>query len=81
MRYTKKDNLNYKTNQIDDAINRLGLFEDMVEEVINEQSSLSNQLEELRKDKQEKSYRFRELMGRKLVNTAFISLLEEKKIL
>lgn len=81
MRYTKKEQSNYKTDQLDEAINRLGLFEDMVESITTDQTEISERLEELRKNNQEKSYRFRELIGRKLVNNAFISLLEAKKII
>jgi hypothetical protein len=81
MRYTKQLNEKYIVDNVDDAINRLGMFEDMLDNILLEQSNISKKLEVLRKENQDKSYRFRELMGRKLINTAFISLLETNKIL
>ena len=61
---------------ITDALERLGKFEDMVLELEEAQERLSAQLAVLRGQGKTKSYQFRELMGKKLVNTSMLSLLE-----
>lgn len=59
-----------------DAVERLGKFEDMVLELEEAQEKLSAKLAVLRDQGKTKSYQFRELMGKKLVNTSMLSLLE-----
>lgn len=56
------------------AVDRLGVFEDVYEDLIAAQEHLSAQLEELRLQGKTKSYQFRELMGKKLVNSNILSL-------
>ena len=58
------------------AINRLGQFEDLCEELYAQQEELSRSLEALRREGKSKSAKFREQMGRKLMNSSFISLLQ-----
>ena len=57
------------------AVDRLGVFEDVFEDLTAEQERLSAQLKELRLQDKTKSYQFRELMGKKLVNSNVLSLL------
>ena len=59
------------------ALARLARCEDMLQNLEEERERLSRQLEELRLQGKSKTARFRELMGRKLVNSQLKVLLEE----
>jgi hypothetical protein len=56
------------------AIARLYLFEEIYEKTLEEQEQISAQLEQLRLAGKERSARFRELMGKKLTNSAMLSV-------
>ncbi|NLW92389.1 MAG: hypothetical protein GXY34_12425 [Syntrophomonadaceae bacterium] len=51
-----------------EAINRLAVFENIVEELMTSQKQISEDLEKLRGQGKEKSVRFKELMVKKLTN-------------
>lgn len=77
-RYTKKTTDHYEINaeQYDEAINKLGTFEDIIDELISKQAELSKELKELRGKQETKSFRFRQLLGNKLTNSALITIFE-----
>ena len=58
------------------AIDRLAAFENFCEALQAEQLALAQQLEELRKAGKDRSCKFRELMGRKLVGSNIITRLQ-----
>ncbi|MDD2480741.1 MAG: hypothetical protein PHC44_06400 [Lutispora sp.] len=59
-----------------EAINRLGKFEDFYEELISGQSQTQKELDKLRSEGKEKSYRYKELMGKKLTENHILNLLK-----
>lgn len=59
-----------------EAIDRLAIFENMLEDLKASQIQISNELEKLRADGKEKSVRFKELMIKKLTNVNIIMLLK-----
>lgn len=63
------------------ALDRLGVFETMVEELLAEQAALTAELSALREQGQTKSYHFREKMAQKLNNNAVIDRLEQYHLL
>lgn len=54
----------------------MGRFEDMAFGLEEEQRQLSSRLAQLRQEGRERTARFRELMSRKLTNTALLLALE-----
>jgi uncharacterized membrane-anchored protein len=82
-RYTKKveDKFIVEESSYNAAINKLGLFEDMVDKILNEQEKISKELASLRSNNQTKSFRFRQLLGHKLTNSALISILESNNLI
>lgn len=76
-RFTVKDKHGeYEISDIKGAIDALAKFEDLYEYAIECETTIPQELEELRADGKTKSYKFREAMGRKLTNTAFLNLFE-----
>lgn len=67
-RLTSKQDGLYKAEQTDLAIQKLGKFEDLFDEVVN--NDLSKQLDELRRQGKEKTMKFKETMSRKLAYTS-----------
>lgn len=59
-----------------DAINKLAKFENMYEDIIAKQGEISKELEKLRYEGKTKSVRFRELMGKKMINITIIALFK-----
>ena len=59
-----------------EAIERLAAFENMYEDLIKGQSEISEELERLRREGKKSSYKFRELMGKKLVNSNTLTILK-----
>jgi len=59
-----------------EAINRLGVFENVYEDLLASQSEISDQLASLRNEGKEKSVKFKELMVKKLTNINTIILLK-----
>jgi hypothetical protein len=50
------------------AIEKLAKFENLYESIIEKQSSLANELEVLRAAGKEKNFKFKELLGQKIMN-------------
>ena len=65
----------FAADDLEAAVQRLGMFESMAEELAAEQTALSAELACLRERGQTRSYRFREKMAQKLANTAAIDRL------
>jgi len=63
-----------------DPLERLARFEDVVAELVADQADISRQLETLRGEGLSKTVRFRELMGRKLMNQHLLVLLRKHGI-
>ena len=63
-------------DKIDQAINKLAIFEDIYEELNAEQIEISKKLEVLRNEGKMKSLKFRELMTKKLTNSAVLTLFK-----
>lgn len=63
-----------------EAINRLGKFEDFVEQLMASQTEIPKQLQMLRDEGKEKSYRYKELMGKKLTDSNILGLLKSHGI-
>lgn len=65
----------------EEAAERLALFEDVCDAVTAEHAALGTELDRLRATGKEKSYQFREKMGRKLVDAQVLSLLRVRGLL
>jgi hypothetical protein len=75
-RYTKKNSEGkYEITDLAQAAESLAKFEDLYEYVIDCEQKIPVELEKLRREGKEKSYRFKETMGQKLLNVSFISLM------
>ncbi|HZX46624.1 MAG TPA: hypothetical protein VFF83_05080 [Clostridia bacterium] len=59
-----------------EAVERLAAFENMYENLIKGQSEISEELERLRREGKKNSYKFRELMGKKLINSNTLIILK-----
>lgn len=66
---------------LQEGAERLALFEDVCGELSREYEALGVELERLRAAGKEKSYQFREKMGRKLVDGQLLSLLRVRGLL
>jgi hypothetical protein len=76
-RYTRKsENGEIEITDLKKAAESLARFEDLFDYVMACEKTIPKALEKLRQDGKEKSYKFREAMGEKLMNTAFILLLK-----
>lgn len=73
----KKENETYEIIDMEKAIENLLRFEELYEYIMNRETSIPEELAKLRNEGKEKTLRFRELMGQKLLNTSFISLMKE----
>ncbi|HBH11861.1 MAG: hypothetical protein XD91_1853 [Clostridiales bacterium 38_11] len=67
----------YEIINMKKAAESLAKFEDFYEYVVNRETLIPEELAKLRNEGKEKTLRFRELMGQKLLNTSFISLLKQ----
>ena len=63
------------------AARRLAVFEEMAQGVLDRQEALAAQLDRLRRENKTKTAQFRELLGKKLMNTQMISLLQAHGLL
>lgn len=59
-----------------EAIDRLALFENVLDKVVKTQGDITAELDTLRKEGKRNTVRFRELLGKKLVNNEIMNLLE-----
>jgi hypothetical protein len=73
----KKENGTCEIINIEKAAESLARFEDLYEYVIDCETSIPAELANLRNEGKEKTLRFRELMGQKLLNTSFINLFKQ----
>ena len=76
-RLTQKTPDGYRAEDLPAALDRLGRFEDFYESVLTGQEVLSAELAALREGGKQKSYEFRERMGKKLTNTEILLRLEQ----
>lgn len=76
-RLTQKTPEGYRAEDLAAALDRLGRFEDFYESVLTGQEVLSAELATLRDRGKQKSYEFRERMGKKLTNTEILLRLEQ----
>ena len=60
-----------------EEMERLEKFECVLRELLREYNAIPEEMERLRNDGKEKTARYRELMGRKLMYSAMISLFEK----
>lgn len=60
----------------DEAITRLGLFENAYEKLVGDQEQLSAELSRLRYEGKKNSARFRELMGKKLIASNTLAMFK-----
>lgn len=67
----------YEIIDLQKAAESLAKFEDFYESIINREATIPEELAKLRSEGKEKTLRFRELMGQKLLNTSCISLLKQ----
>jgi hypothetical protein len=75
-RYTRKNAMGiYEITDLAKAAEALGKYEDLYDYLMECEQTIPAELEKLRREGKEKSYKFRETMSRKLLNVAFISLL------
>lgn len=65
----------YEITDMAKAAESLAKFEDLYEYVMECEQTIPAELEKLRREGKEKSYRFKETMGNKLLNVSFISLM------
>ena len=63
-----------------DQIQRIGSFEAIYEELANSINTIPAELEKLKADGKEKTVRYKELFGQKLMNNYIISLFERHGI-
>ena len=85
MRFTKKsdDNEKYITDEdkIEEALQKLALFENMCEKYIEDKKNVGIRLEILKSEKKEKTVAYRELVAQKLINTQIDIFFRRNKIL
>lgn len=60
------------------AVDRLAVFEDIYQDLLEQQQQISASLEALRQAGKKNSVQFRELMGKKLMNTNTLSLFQAR---
>lgn len=76
-RYTRKiSDGRYEITDLNKAAEALSKFEDLYEYVMSREKTIPEELEKYRTEGKEKSYKFKEAMGQKLMNTSFIILLK-----
>lgn len=77
MFYVKKDHVReIEAGYAGDAIERLAVFEDVYLRLVEQQDEYEAELEKLRAGGKEKSVRFRELLGNKMMNGNTLKLFE-----
>jgi len=59
-----------------EAVSRLAGFENFYDDLVAGQNKISEEMEKLRNEGKTKSVRFRELMGKKMINSNFILLFK-----
>lgn len=62
--------------RVEDAIARLGAFEDLYDSLLAEREKIATELEALRAENKQKTVRFKSLLAQKLTNQSTITLFE-----
>ena len=79
-RLTKKTNdgiYSISDPDMEKAIQKLGLFEDAYEDLIDSQVQIPKDLETMRNQGKEKTVRYRETMAQKLINNHIVMFFEK----
>jgi len=76
-RLTRRTAEGYAADDLGAVLERLGRFEDFYESVRDGQEALASELAALRDAGKQKSYEFRERMGKKLTNVEILLRLEQ----
>lgn len=76
----KDGNFSVADEDIQKAIQKLGIFEDAYENLMNSQEQIPKDLEELRKQGKEKTVRYKETMAQKLINSSIIMFFKKHGI-
>jgi len=78
-RYTMEDTGIYSVTQedLDDAIQRLGKFEDAYESLMTSQTQIPLDLEKMRMEGKEKTVRYKETMAQKLINNSIVMFFDK----
>lgn len=72
-----KDLLQISENEVTGApVDKLGRLEAMCKVLLKEQEQLAQQMDKLRLENKEKTARFRELLGKKIVNGNLLGIME-----
>jgi hypothetical protein len=90
-RYTKIINTTYAIDDKDldhnsngyygPAVDKLAEFENIIDDLLSKQDEISKELELLRKSDQKKSYKFRDALGHKLINSSLITIFKEHNLM
>ena len=83
MRFTKSNNADkyiVDDDKIDEAIQKLALFENMCDEFKKDMKNLPERLEKLRVQKKEKTVAYKELVAQKLINTNILMFFKRHGI-
>lgn len=77
---TRKEPDSYQVDpsHIEEAIQRLGRYEDILEAFLYKQESIKSEMETLRAQGKMKTGRFRELLGRKVLNQSVLEQFWER---
>jgi len=65
------------SDDMEQAIQRLGLYEDAFEDLMNNREQIPKDLESLRSQGKEKTVRYKETMAQKLINNHIVQFFEK----
>jgi len=79
IRYTTANAGIYNVTQEDfeDAIHKLGKFEDAYDNLMSSQTQIPLDLEKMRMEGKEKTIRYKEIMAQKLINNSIVMFFEK----
>lgn len=75
-RITKKNEAGIEVNNIDEALERLSMFEDFYFDLIRQQEEISRQMKEMQENAQARQYHYREISAQKVTNNVIINILK-----
>ena len=75
-RITRKNEAGIKVNNIDEALERLSMFEDFYFDLIRQQEEISRQMKEMQENAQTRQYHYREISAQKVTNNVIINILK-----
>ena len=71
------DKINHDENgYFGDAVNKLAKFEDVYDDLLASQDEISKELEKLRNEGKTRSFKFKELMAKKITNNNIMTLFK-----